>query len=215
MAVVSEFEIPAEEFTIGRVLTGELDVTVDVERVVPSSARRMPYHWVEGRDAAGFLDHVAASDAVDSVAELECDGRRTLYRIDWHEERDQFGAGLERTRATVLEARGTGRWWFRLRFPSRLALADFRSHCEDHGVTLTLVRVWSTADEAISRLEVTPEQKRTLELAVERGYFTVPREVTLSTLADELDISTQAASERLRRGTDAVLRSALLENGRP
>ncbi|WP_255191106.1 helix-turn-helix domain-containing protein [Natronobeatus ordinarius] len=215
MAVVSEFEIAADEFALGRLLTSELDVTVDVERVVPSSRRFVPYHWVEGPDVDRFADHVGASDAVESIVELERDSSRICYRIDWCDGFGCLASALERSQAAVLEARGDDRWWFRLRFPSRAALSDFHGYCDDHDVTLSLVRIQPTESVPGDRFELTPEQRRALELAVERGYFTVPRGTTLSALADELDVSTQAASERLRRGTDAVLRSQLLENGPP
>ncbi|MUV89266.1 hypothetical protein GJ629_04600 [Halapricum sp. CBA1109] len=48
-----------------------------------------------------------------------------------------------------------------------------------------------------------------LQLAVRRGYFTIPREVTLSELAAELDLSSQAASERLRRGIRTLVQTVL------
>ena len=47
--------------------------------------------------------------------------------------------------------------------------------------------------------------------AVERGYFKVPRQTTLQTLADEHGISDVEASERLRNGLDAVLRESFDE----
>ncbi|QWC18397.1 helix-turn-helix domain-containing protein [Halorubrum sp. 2020YC2] len=45
---------------------------------------------------------------------------------------------------------------------------------------------------------LTPKQRRGLELAVVRGYFDDDRDVRLSDLADELDISKSALSQRLR-----------------
>jgi len=45
---------------------------------------------------------------------------------------------------------------------------------------------------------LTPKQRRGLELAVVRGYFDDDRDVRLSDLADELEISKSALSQRLR-----------------
>jgi predicted DNA binding protein len=45
---------------------------------------------------------------------------------------------------------------------------------------------------------------------VQRGYFEIPRRVTLTDLAEELGITRQATSERIRRGVNAVLRSVLV-----
>jgi predicted DNA binding protein len=55
------------------------------------------------------------------------------------------------------------------------------------------------------RDRLTARQRETLRLAHERGYFEIPREVTLDDLADELGVSNQAVSERLRRGCTHVI----------
>ena len=55
--------------------------------------------------------------------------------------------------------------------------------------------------ELLSSRQVRSEQQQALELAVDRGYFETPREVTLDELADELDIPRSTVSYRLRRAT--------------
>jgi predicted DNA binding protein len=59
------------------------------------------------------------------------------------------------------------------------------------------------ADVATSLLEgcrgLSEVERETLETAVSNGYFTTPREGTLSTLADDLDVSKMAVSKNLRR----------------
>lgn len=44
-----------------------------------------------------------------------------------------------------------------------------------------------------------PEQLAALEVAVERGYYETPREVTLDELADDIDVPRSTLSYRLRR----------------
>lgn len=44
---------------------------------------------------------------------------------------------------------------------------------------------------------LTGKQRRALELAVERGYYERPHNVSLTEIADDLDISKQALSQRL------------------
>jgi predicted DNA binding protein len=56
-------------------------------------------------------------------------------------------------------------------------------------------------NELLSSRQVRSEQQQVLELAVDRGYFETPREVTLDELADELDIPRSTVSYRLRRAT--------------
>lgn len=60
---------------------------------------------------------------------------------------------------------------------------------------------------------LTPEQRKTLFRAVDKGYFSVPRETKLEDIADLLRITWQAASERVRRGAETVLRNAPLGLG--
>jgi predicted DNA binding protein len=46
-------------------------------------------------------------------------------------------------------------------------------------------------------------------MAIEDGYFSVPRETKLEEIAEVVGITQQAASERVRRGAETVLRKAL------
>jgi predicted DNA binding protein len=50
-------------------------------------------------------------------------------------------------------------------------------------------------------------ERRTVRRAADVGYFEAPRDATLSTLADEFDVSTTAVSKNMRRGEKKVLRS--------
>lgn len=70
-------------------------------------------------------------------------------------------------------------------------------------------------DEASTQFGVTDPQREVLLLALERGYYTVPRNASLSDLAGDLGISSQAASERLRRGTQTLVANTLAAPARP
>ena len=56
----------------------------------------------------------------------------------------------------------------------------------------------ATEQVTVDLAALTPKQRRGLELAVVRGYFDDGRDVRLSDLADELEISKSALSQRLR-----------------
>jgi predicted DNA binding protein len=64
-------------------------------------------------------------------------------------------------------------------------------------------------DPAISLLdgcrELSTVERETLDAAVSEGYFTTPREATLSTLAERFDVSKMAVSKNLRRGERKIL----------
>jgi predicted DNA binding protein len=58
-------------------------------------------------------------------------------------------------------------------------------------------------------------QHDALVTAFEEDYYAVPRGVTLDGLADELGVSHQALSERLRRGHRNLVESTLCEAPNP
>jgi predicted DNA binding protein len=53
---------------------------------------------------------------------------------------------------------------------------------------------------------LTAAERETLTRALELGYFEVPRRITLSALAEDLERPDVAVSEELRRGVAVVLR---------
>ncbi|WP_255197391.1 helix-turn-helix domain-containing protein [Halorarius litoreus] len=64
--------------------------------------------------------------------------------------------------------------------------------------------------DATYTFDLTPEQQTALVAAVEGGFFGVRRGITLTEIAEDLSISQQAASERIRRAEDTVLRAVLM-----
>jgi predicted DNA binding protein len=63
---------------------------------------------------------------------------------------------------------------------------------------------------------LTDEQRAALTEAFEEGYYEIPRRQTISEIADTLDISHQALSERLCRAHSRVVETqlALADGGR-
>jgi predicted DNA binding protein len=77
---------------------------------------------------------------------------------------------------------------------------------ETVGVELERVYALGPAgdDTVAERWDLTPAQTEALRTAVEMGYFTVPREVTATDVADAIGISKSAFLERLRRAQGAL-----------
>lgn len=111
-----------------------------------------------------------------------------------------------------MEAHGNEQWSFTVRFRDHADLTRFHQFYQDNDFPVHIDRVYAP-DEA-SRTEygfgLTPEQRETLTVAVENGYFSVPRETKLEEIAEEANITKQAASERVRRGTETILRKSLI-----
>jgi predicted DNA binding protein len=56
---------------------------------------------------------------------------------------------------------------------------------------------------------LTAVERATMEQAYSEGYFRSPRDATLSTLAEEFDVSCSAVSKNLRRGQNKLIGSAI------
>ncbi|WP_254764314.1 helix-turn-helix domain-containing protein [Natrinema marinum] len=219
MAIVAEISIEADEFLLGRIIAEYPGLSVEIERVVPAAKRIMPYIWGYGTDLDAFEAAMKASPNVASITVLDEYEDRALYKIEWEDPAEQLITGIARTDATILEAHSDDEWLFRIRFEEHAGLTRFNKYCLENDITYRLNRVSSLADTGAGEDDygLTEAQYEALSLAVERGYFKVPREVEYEELADELGVSVQAFSERVRRGADKVLESAFNQavSGKP
>ena len=212
MSVVVEFSISGEDFPLGSALTAGGDAEVSIEGVVPIRGERAPYVWVSNGDLEAFERGARAAEAVLDVTRLDRLDGDALYRVEWSADADGLLAGLAQYEAVVLEATWLHRWRFRVRFHDHALLREFYVFCRDHDVDLSVTRV-SVLEEKPGpgpSFDLTAQQRRALVIAVEEGHFEVPRRIDLPAIAGELGISERATSNRIRRGVDRVLRSALL-----
>lgn len=194
------------------------DVTVrDDERYTCDEATHY-FFWAEGGDLDAFE---AGMDADPSVSDRRTIGEtptRRLYRVST--------TSLEPDPAPVatwceldlvlLDATGThGGWTLRMRFPDRDALDRYRAvHSEwELAFRLHSIHREDGGDEPLAP-GVTEPQYEALRAVYEAGYFDVPRTVTQSEIANQLGISSQSLSERIRRGTATLIEANLLGNAR-
>jgi predicted DNA binding protein len=217
MAVVVELSIPVAAFDLGRVTRGAADVHLELERVVPTGESVMPFFWARGGDdALAELERVVGdASIVERVTAIARVDDRALYHVTWSGRVSSLTEVFVNEEATILEAHGDDPWQFRLRFPDHEHLSAFHDDCRAAGIEFHVDRVYdpSTRSEAGAAFGLTEPQEAALVAAVDGGSFEVPRRVTLGEIAAELDISQQAASERVRRGANAVLRGALAREG--
>jgi predicted DNA binding protein len=66
-------------------------------------------------------------------------------------------------------------------------------------------RIYDQRDGSLGSHGLTEKQHRALTLALDAGYYEVPRRANAVQLAEELDISHQSLSEQLRRAHGTVV----------
>lgn len=212
MALVAQFTTPVEIFAAGRALIDSPVDTLELERVVPTGDSVVPFVWAWGDDLDAYETRLAEDPNVDAVRGLaDADGSR-LYRVEWSNDRSDVIRELFELEFTLLSGVCTDDGWtFDFRFQSGDAAAEFRQRLAASDVSYDLARLTrGVGDTPHDSYGLTPEQRDILAVAAEEGYFEEPRGVTLSVIADELDISLSAASGRLRRAHDALVRNTVL-----
>lgn len=211
MSVVLEVSVSAEAFQLGRVLAAPESVRIELERVVPLGDASPLYLWASGSQRSQFARSVRSRPAVDEFAALDRQDERTLYRLDWTCEAAGMIAAIKESEAAVVRARSESDWTFQLRFPDEDRLSQFHERCSEADVPIRIERInRSTGEPDLDhRHGLSSAQREALVVALERGYFATPSEVSLQELAAEFDISHQALSSRIRRGLEVVLSDTL------
>lgn len=212
MSVIVEFTIEKEELALGRALSGANGNQIELEQIVPAGDTIIPFFWIEHPDTEGLEVSVAESDYVKNLSRLDTVGHRSLYSVEWTGEYEDLAKGLVETEGTILEATGNGVWEYVVRFTDHDHVGDFYNFCTAHDIPIHVERVYTLTEEALRgrMFDLTNEQREAIVLAIKRGYFATPREVTMEALAEDLDISQQAFSERLRGALEKVLENLFI-----
>ncbi|WP_436922885.1 helix-turn-helix domain-containing protein [Halosimplex amylolyticum] len=212
MSVIVEFTLADEEFLLGQVLADPPDMHVELERIVPTGGALIPFLWVQSEDHEAFEQQVSDSEHVASFTALDRMDKWVLYRMDWKPGQQDVLEAFEASDAAVLEAYGNGGWTFRLRFPTHDKVSQFYNYCMEQDIPITIERSYTLTErsDVAQQFGLSTEQREALVLALRRGYYDTPSEVTLDDLARDLGISQQALSNRIRRGNKQVLEKILL-----
>ncbi|AGB17230.1 putative DNA binding protein [Halovivax ruber XH-70] len=212
MSVIAEVRIPPDDFELGQILDLDETSAIELETLVPSGDVTVPLFWVYEPVENGFLEAVERYPTVNSVTEVDVFEDRTLFRLDWDASQDHLFKCILGNDGQILGATGTSKKWdFEIRFPHREVLSQCQTCCEDAHISLEFVRVYNPAGpESGPWYGLSDPQREALSLAVRLGYYDIPRGCTTEELADELGISDQAVTERLRRAIGAFVRHSLL-----
>ena len=214
MSVTTEIQVPVEDFELGRAVRIPEKGTVELEAIVVVGDNTGLCFRVYGIDRCEF-EALNDRPPVEVPAAVDVFDDQALYTLEWSPERDRLFRIVCEQRAQTLRGTGTNRMWtFEFRFPSHTALSAFRIQCERSDISLRVVRIHGTSElDAGSWFGTTARQREALTLAVRKGYYDIPRGCTTNDLSEELGISGQAVTERLRRGIVALVSNTVASNG--
>ena len=212
MTVIIEFTLPSESFPFGQATNGDSGVRVQLEQLVPIKQDHVPHVWATGQGLEQFERHLCSSEIVEHVEALTRVGDSVLYSVEWHADEEPFLNGISDSNGTIIEGHGNTEWSFTVQFEGQDDLTRFHQFYQAQDFPLHVDRIYEPGEKSRNKHELglTPEQRETLVLAVENGYFSVPRETKLDQLAEKLNITRQATSQRIRRGVETALRKSLV-----
>jgi predicted DNA binding protein len=226
VSVLAEFIVPPSEFVLAETLSAAPEMRIEIKRVVGGETLVTPYFWAAGGDFQRFEEALWDDDMVRDVLPLEEqeehfpepheDEDERFYRVTWETGVPNLVSAVAYANATLLEAISgdSDDWEVKVLAPSGEALSTFRDYCLDNDFGIEPLRVYHPENpQEQAEYGVTEDQQEAMEAAYHAGYFEVPREITLADLADEVGISNNALSARLRRGTANLVANTLIHEG--
>lgn len=214
MSLIAEFSLRSPDLVLASALDAVPDVTVELEQQIATEFDAPLFiFWAFGGDLDRLEEALECDEAVREYTVIEELGNRKLYRarLDFDDICPIYPV-YQKLGASPMAATGSADGWQRrVRFPDRDAVIEMRQFCADNDVDFRLNRLYTPGDSELEdEFGLSSEQRQALTTAERVGYFEVPREVSLEELGEELDISGQSVSERLRRGVSALVSNTLL-----
>lgn len=211
MSIIVEFTISSPRLVLDTAMTDVPDVSIQVESidgVPPEDVVTML--WATDGELESWDDAIRADPTVTNVTLVDSLPDRHLYhyRVSDAVEFQVYNEWVEVGAAQMHIEAQDGDWFHRIRFPDRGALRKFRGAADDYDIDFVVHSIY-TEPHGQSRDELTDAQNAAVELALDHGYFEIPRESELAPIADELGVSEQSTSERLRRAMRKLARKSV------
>lgn len=212
MSVIAEIGLDTDRLAFADALAAVPGIEFDLEREFATGSRTpVVFMWAHAspEDLDRFERALDDDPTATDIRQLNDHGEQRLYRMRFTGEAPVTTAPVwvDLGAARLAMRYFDGHWRARMRFPDRETLSEFRAFCEDEGLGFRLVRLCEDDGRGgVPGNGLTDCQREALRLAADRGYFDLPRRTSLAELADDLDISDQAVSERLRRGCARLIR---------
>jgi predicted DNA binding protein len=211
-AVLAKVIFPADvvvlEETLGRLddATFELKPSLAVEG--PGLTAQLQVHTPD------VLALEAAFDEDPTVARYErqvSSDETHLYRVQWAREPPAIELLLGNGGSPVRASTEGGKWHITVLFSDREMLSRAADSCDRIDVRIMLDKLTPAEISTENPCRMTDVQIETVKRALELGYYEIPRGVTLVEIAEEMDVSHQSLSERLRRAHGRIV-AQLLES---
>lgn len=197
--VVAQLRLEHTDLVLRPTLRRALDVTVEPEYWTTTDQTTV-FVTVYGSEFDGFESALEVDPTVTDPVLVDRYPDRRVYRITLADRALTFTPLTTDAGGRVLEITSSRDGWLvQLRFPDRDALVEFNDTCRGRGISVAVEHLRVSDDEDDGVVALTEKQQELLVVAYREGYFDVPRGISQDELADRLDVSKSAISQRLRR----------------
>lgn len=210
--LVAEFTIEHEDLVLAPTLSAT-SATIDPDGPVTGSPGvRYLFFTARGDDLDAFEDRLADDHTLDDVTVMGAFDDHRVYRALLSPAALTVSSVLSGLGTRILDIESTAdAWLFQVQLPDRETLATFRRHCLDEDVAFSVRSLVKPDDSGVdSRTGLSDHQRETLLAAFASGYYDVPRAVSQEELAEQLDISPSAISQRLRTAIGRLLEETIV-----
>lgn len=208
---IANFSLPPSTFTLEHTADALPEIEIEAERIAAHSTQwTMPCLWVKNAAFETIEETFRSDPSIDEIVDSVHYDEVGFYHVEWTETiKERFDIFTDKE-GSILEAHlQNGSWRVAFRFTAREQLRTFREYLTDKGHRFQLLGMTLPKTPRQGYYQLTPRQRDALVAAAKNGHFSIPRETTITDLADEFDISHQAFSELLRRGMENLVFSTL------
>lgn len=194
----------------------EAEGTLRFAPVVDPGADTQCLLWVR-RNGTATGETFGEETPLVGVRRQYANGEHALYSAAWEPQASGFVHAVSEVGGLPCSLTGTGSGWqAALLFADERGVESFYDYCSTRGVSVEPVDLVSLDEQEspAGRLGLSTRQYEALQTVYDRGYFEIPKEVTLTEVAAEMEISEQALSRLVRRGVLEVVERALAESNR-
>ncbi len=203
MVTIVELRIPASQTLFAETVENEPSLEIEFEQAVMRAGIPIRIRGASKQEVERALDSTARIEAYTLISE---ENGEWVYSLDCDEDDFQVFPLIVEAGGTVLTATLSDETWsVRLRYTDHADVERTVDLLEENDIDIVITAIRDICEDDLEKSGLTKEQYEALELAVERGYFEIPRQVSLMELSEHLDISHQSLSERLRRAQQGLL----------
>ena len=217
MTTVVVLTIPAQKMALSEALDRLGDCYLRVEETAFTDADNYLHAWISYDDSAALEDALAADQSVESYSLVTDGDDERLYRLEIQDRMLLPRQVIHNLEGEIMGAYACeGEWTLEVRFPDREDVSKTSDLFDRFGIDVTYESITDLdLDSESLPASLTDRQREVLAMAIDEGYYDIPRQATLEELAQELDVSHQALSECLRRAQRQLAKNQLSPEADP